>query len=207
MLSPSVVDSIAVGRGASADELAALDRDGYVVVPSLLDDDEVAALADGFERLLALDAQATRHELGTRRTHATNDDPVFAVCWRHRVAIDAAAHVIGSDTFEVGHVDLRDPRPTHGEQALHGDHGDDPVAGLTVTWFIDPFTVDNGATLVVPGSHHGAAGDAVPVIGPAGSVLLRDARLLHGGAHNDTSGTRRSALVFYQRDMPPPTSR
>jgi len=52
-----------------------------------------------------------------QRAKATSENEVFAVCWRNRVVLDAAAHILGS-TFEVGSVDLRDPSPGYGEQVV-----------------------------------------------------------------------------------------
>jgi hypothetical protein len=206
---------IGLGRPAASDELDALDEHGFVVVPALLPDPEIRMLNAEFERLVAADPDCTRHELGTRRAKADNDNDVFAVCWRHRVVLDAAVHVLGS-TFEVGRIDLRDPRPGCGEQRLHPDHGPTPVAGITATWFLDAFNAVNGATRMMAGSHRSppeaseipipgtenpTAGEVVAV-GPAGSVLLRDARLFHAGGRNSTTSPRRSAFVFYQHDIP-----
>ncbi len=210
-------DELAVGRRATTGELAALDEHGFVVIPALLADAEVEPLQAEFERLVAGDERSTLHELGTRRTKATNDNDVFAVCWRHRVVLDAAAHVLGS-TFPVGHVDLRDPVPGHGQQRLHPDHGPTPVPGITATWFLDAFTADNGATRLLSGSHRAPppssevpipgtevpVADEVVVVGPLGSLLVRDARLFHAAGRNSTAGSRRSALVFYQHDIPVP---
>jgi Phytanoyl-CoA dioxygenase (PhyH) len=80
--------------------------------------------------------------------------------------LDAAAHILGS-TFEVGKVDLRDPKPGCGEQRLHPDHGATPLAGITGAWFIDALAADNGATRVLPGSHRSGAPFAseVPIPG------------------------------------------
>jgi hypothetical protein len=208
-------EEIGLGRPATTDELAALDEQGFVVVPSLLPDAEVEMLTAEFERLVASDPQSMRHELGTRRAKAENDNDAFAVCWRHRVVLDAAVQILGS-IFEVGRIDLRDPRPGCGEQRLHPDHGPTPVAGITATWFLDAFTADNGATRVMPGSHRSppqatevpipdtetpVAGEGL-AIGPAGSLLLRDARLFHAAGRNSTTRPRRSAFVFYQHDIP-----
>jgi ectoine hydroxylase-related dioxygenase (phytanoyl-CoA dioxygenase family) len=91
------------------------------------------------------------------------------------------------------------------------------VVDVTATWFIDAFGADNGATRVLPGSHRSGApwGSEVPipgtevpipgevvVVGAAGSLLLRDARLFHAAGRNSTTGHRRSAFVFYQHDIP-----
>jgi hypothetical protein len=210
------VEEIALGRGATADELAALDDVGFVLVPALLSDTQVELLRDEFERLVAIDPQSRRHELGTRRAKARNDNDAFAVCWRHRVVLHAAVHVLGS-IFELGLVDLRDPVPGYGQQRHHPDHGPEPVPGVTATWFLDEFTAGNGATRVLPGSHRSGAfrGCEVPipgsedsfpgeviVAGPAGSLLLRDARLFHAAGRNSSTAPRRSAFVFYQHDIP-----
>ena len=207
------IDALAEGaRRPSEEELDALVTDGYVVVPAVLSATQVELLRAEFERLVAADPQAEVHELGNRRTNASRDNEVFAVCWRHRVVLDAAAHLLGQ-RFEVGHVDLRDPVPPHGVQKHHPDHGPEPCPGLTATWFLDAFTIDNGSTRVLPGSHVGPVPDVrrsdhhpvdgeVVAVGPAGSVLLRDARLYHAAGRNLSAGPRRSALVFYQHHIP-----
>lgn len=217
-LTPERVEALALGRGTTAGELAALDEHGFVVLPTLLDESEVERLRAEFERLVAGDPDTRTHELGNRRTTAANDNDVFAVCWRHRAALESAAHLLGS-TFQVGHVDLRDPEPRYGGvQRLHPDHGPTPEPGITATWFLDRFTVDNGATRMLPGSHRSPPrSDEVPIpgteipgpgevlaVGPAGSLLLRDARLFHAGGLNRSDGPRRSALVFYQREIADP---
>jgi hypothetical protein len=222
-LSLDGLDGFAFGRGATSDELAALEESGFVIVPALLPEATVETLHAEFERLVAEDPRSRLHELGTRRSTATNDNDVFGVCWRHRVVLEAAAFVLGS-TFQVGHVDLRDPNSGHGQQRLHPDHGLTPVPGVTATWFLDAFTADNGATRLLPGSHrslprssevteaglHTIPGSEMPVagevvaLGPSGSLLVRDARLFHAAGRNTTRAPRRSALVFYQHDIPEP---
>jgi hypothetical protein len=92
-------EEMGVGRRAT-DELAALDERGFVIVPVLVSDEEVDPLRAEFERVVE-DAQSKRHEPGTRRAKAASDNGVFAVCWRHRVALDSAAHILGW-TLEVG---------------------------------------------------------------------------------------------------------
>jgi ectoine hydroxylase-related dioxygenase (phytanoyl-CoA dioxygenase family) len=177
----SRVDELAMGRHASNEELTALDERGFVVVPALLSEDEVDRLRAEFERLVAEDPRGRADELGTRRAKGTIDNEALALCWRHRVVLDSAAHVIGT-TFHVSQVHLRDPNPGHGEQRLHPDHGPVPVPGITATWFLDPFTSDNGATRLLPGSHRSPPpssevpipGSEIPVagesvaLGPAG---------------------------------------
>lgn len=210
-------DDVAVGRGATIDELSALDDQGFVVVPALLPEEEVGLLRAEFERLVVEDPQSKIKERGTRRAKGTNDNEVLAVCWRHRVVLDCAAHILGA-TFQCSLVDLRDPNPGCGEQRLHPDHGPTPVPGITATWFLDSFTDANGATRLLPGSHRSPPSSAeVPIpdtenpvageilaLGPPGSLLVREARLFHAGGRNATTETRRSAFVFYQHELPDP---
>jgi ectoine hydroxylase-related dioxygenase (phytanoyl-CoA dioxygenase family) len=70
-----------------------------------------------------------------------------------------------------------------------------------VMWMIDDFTVDNGATLVAPGSHlldqPPDASSLVPAAGPAGTAMAFDARLWHGTGENVSAGTRRIGVLAY----------
>ncbi|OWY62062.1 hypothetical protein B7486_60425, partial [cyanobacterium TDX16] len=131
-LSSGVVERLAVGRRASAQELADLVSHGFVVIGSLLGEPQVESLRSEFDRALRRDESSQSNELGNRRTKVVRENEVFAVCWRHRVVLDAATHLLGS-TYEVGDVDLRDPEPWGGAQRLHPDHGPTPVPGITAT--------------------------------------------------------------------------
>jgi hypothetical protein len=53
----------------------------------------------------------------------------------------------------------------------------------------------------IPGTETPIPGEVVAV-GPAGSLLVRDARLFHAGGRNATKTHRRSAFVFFQHDIP-----
>jgi Phytanoyl-CoA dioxygenase (PhyH) len=71
---------------------------------------------------------------------------------------------------------------------------------LNAIWALSDFREDNGATRILPGSHkydcspeYGKEYDAVTATMPAGSVMLFDSALWHGGGAN-TSGSRRFAL-------------
>ena len=71
---------------------------------------------------------------------------------------------------------------------------------LNAIWALSDFTHDNGATRIIAGSHkldhspeYGREYDAVTATMPAGSVMLFDSALWHGGGAN-TSGARRFAF-------------
>lgn len=67
-------------------------------------------------------------------------------------------------------------------------------------------TIENGCTLVVPGSHRTgeyarqeAMEEAVPIESRAGDIVLWDSRLWHGAGKNNTSSTRWSLIATFAR--------
>ena len=103
----------------------------------------------------------------------------------------------------------------HQDWAFYPYTNDDVLA---VGLLIDDMTEENGPLMVFPGTHKGpvlnhhnngvfagatdlvAEGldmkDAVPLIGPAGSISIHHARLLHGSALNRSTRDRR--VIFYE---------
>ena len=74
---------------------------------------------------------------------------------------------------------------------------------MNVTWFIDDFTEDNGATLIVPGSHklvefpsfELAPSAPAQVTGPAGSMAVLDGRIHHATGLNRTTDRKRRGVI------------
>lgn len=88
----------------------------------------------------------------------------------------------------------------------------DVTAGLITLWMLSPFTRENGATWVVPGSHRVSSnprgrGDKIdeshPIegeiqaTGSVGSVLVFDSRMWHSGGDNLSDKPRVTVLVRY----------
>lgn len=84
---------------------------------------------------------------------------------------------------------------------------DGPLA-INVAWLPTDFTAENGATLVVPGSHRRAPlafdqlarerhPEAVPLEAPAGTAAILDGRLWHQTGENRTRSERRIGLFAY----------
>ena len=74
-----------------------------------------------------------------------------------------------------------------------------PPAVANVMWMISDFGVENGATLVVPGSHRSGCQpdkqvphkiDTVAGVGEAGTALVFDGRLWHAAGRNTSSSSR-----------------
>ncbi len=87
----------------------------------------------------------------------------------------------------------------------------DAVGHLTTIWMLSPFTIENGGTPVVSGSHrarNNPSGDMavdmespypteVQATGPAGSVLVMDSRLWHAIGPNRSSAPRVAVVVRF----------
>lgn len=102
--------------------------------------------------------------------------------------------------------------PYNQEKAGHipAPYADFPVQ-LSSLWMLSDFTLANGGTLIVPGSHRtsnnptGTIGvdrfepypTEMQVTGPAGSVLVFDSRLWHATASNTSDGLRVGMVVRY----------
>jgi ectoine hydroxylase-related dioxygenase (phytanoyl-CoA dioxygenase family) len=103
------------------------------------------------------------------------------------------------------------PHVQHFQSAFHRDFAKDFTAtkplSLNAFWCIDDFTLETGATQVVPFSHAFAElpSDAyiekhsVTVLAPAGSVIFWDSLLLHRTGYNSTERARFGINHMYTR--------
>ncbi|WP_296615386.1 phytanoyl-CoA dioxygenase family protein [Sphingomonas sp.] len=90
----------------------------------------------------------------------------------------------------------------HRDQDLWGVARGDVEYQVNVIWPLTPFTADNGATLLWPGSHRAEAPDqpeGVPVAAEMapGDALLFLGSIVHGGGGNRTEERRRCLLTGY----------
>jgi ectoine hydroxylase-related dioxygenase (phytanoyl-CoA dioxygenase family) len=206
---------------ASLDEATAerLDRDGYAPLPGVLTGRQVQAMRARLAELTAAEGEAAgtevHQETGTDRlADLVNKDPIFEVCFTHPVVLAAVAHVLGE--FRLSSLNSRAARPGQGHQPLHADWGGPvPPPGYQVcnsVWLLDDFTPANGATRVVPGSHllGVRARDALPdpaaahpgevlLLAPAGTVVVVNSHLWHGGTRNRGSQPRRALHGYFTR--------
>ncbi len=95
------------------------------------------------------------------------------------------------------------PQPLHGDQRFAPPDTPYPLIA-NCAWMLDPFTDENGATRVVPGTHRlgdwpedGAEIETLPATGPAGGLMVWDGRLWHGTGANRTPKPRRGILAAY----------
>ena len=207
------------GRELTAAEKARLDEDGFLPLPGILDAGRLEVIRRRLAELSAAEgAQAgteVHQEEGTDRlSDLVNKDPVFDVCFTHPRILAAMAHVLGD--FTLSSLNARAALPGQGQQRLHADWGAAVEAGnyrvCNSIWLIDDFTEANGATRVVPGSHRSATlprevmadpfarhTDEVKVLGQAGTVVIFNSHLWHGGTRNDSGRPRRALHSYFCR--------
>ena len=209
---PALADSARIAPIAAADALA---KDGYCVLSGALPPEPLAAAR------AALDEVATREvAAGTAWLEEPDNQRVWMLLNKGRIFVDLVlrgADLISrsallGDAFLLSNATANIVRPGGKGQASHADQDFIPqpwhrAEVLTLLWMLDPFTEENGATRVLPGSHtSGERRDAADLsaapcaCGEAGSLLILDGRLWHGaGTGRPGAGTRRAVIVNYCR--------
>jgi hypothetical protein len=82
----------------------------------------------------------------------------------------------------------------------------DEVAAMQVAIILEDQTIENGCTVVVPGTHDSGRyaekeyyDHAVPLTPKAGDIVIWDSRLWHGTTKNTTTGTRWAIIATFSR--------
>jgi ectoine hydroxylase-related dioxygenase (phytanoyl-CoA dioxygenase family) len=150
------------------------------------------------------------HEQGTRRlTNLVSEAKSFDGIYTHPRLLAAMFHILQGE-FHLEALNAREALPGQGAQVLHADKPResrtqvDRYVGANSGWLLDDFTPDNGSTRVIPGTHQrlevpyemlpdpaAPHPDEVLVVAPAGSVVVFNNHLWHGGTTNRTSRMRR----------------
>jgi ectoine hydroxylase-related dioxygenase (phytanoyl-CoA dioxygenase family) len=114
------------------------------------------------------------------------------------------------EPYYLNNISARCPLKGHPGQQLHIDSrlaGVNYCITANVIWLLDDFTLENGATRIVPGSHkwkqyaeEGVAHkDEVRITGKKGSALIFNANLWHGGAANHIDELCWAVALGYSR--------
>jgi ectoine hydroxylase-related dioxygenase (phytanoyl-CoA dioxygenase family) len=204
-----------------------LEDQGYLLLSGVLTPGQVAEVVARAEALWGQEgAQAGAEnyiEPGVRRlANLANKGPEFRRLLVHPAVLEAVQLVLGP-RIRLNMLNARDALP-HGTavQPLHtdADHGAKADAHgylvCTAIWMLDPFTRENGATRLVPGTHRGSAlpkevladvlaphPGEVYVSGQPGDVFIFNGHLWHAGGANHTDHPRRAVLAHYARaDQP-----
>jgi ectoine hydroxylase-related dioxygenase (phytanoyl-CoA dioxygenase family) len=204
-----------------AAERDSLDTLGYVVVENVLDPDTLSHVRDRVEYLYALEGELAgsefRFEPGSRRlANLVDKGEIFERLVAISRILELVAHVLG-DRLKLSSFNARSANPLSNEaQPLHCDAGALPdAAGFWVCntiWLLDDFTLENGATRIIPGSQNWSQlpqnvlvdptaphSQEVLVTAPAGAVVVMNTHAWHGGTANRSTYHRRALHAFYCR--------
>ncbi|NNG35431.1 phytanoyl-CoA dioxygenase family protein [Nakamurella aerolata] len=221
-------DQALADLGVTADTLPPqayrqLDEQGFLALPGVIDPAWLDELRARTDELLAFEGGSAGHEVGGQTgvdmlADLLNKGEVFERMLRTPQVLAAVQHVLGD--FRVNSLNYRAAPPGSGNQGLHSDCGNPTDDGryriCNSIWLLDDFTDHNGSTRYVAGTH--TAGklpadvmddvlaphpDQQLLTGTAGTVVIFNAHLWHGGTQNATDTARRGmTLSFTQRDLP-----
>ena len=205
----------------SPEQRRTLDDDGYLVLEGLLSPAQVERLSARFDELVAEEGARAGTEFhqeagASRLANLVDKDPLFDLLWCNPLQLAGISHVLGGHDFKLSSLNARAALPGAGAQPLHPDWlGAVPPGDYQVCnsiWLLDDFTPHNGATRVIPGSHRTGSlellegydnaqphRDEVLVQGKAGTCVVFNSHLLHGGTLNTTDLPRRACHAYFTR--------
>jgi ectoine hydroxylase-related dioxygenase (phytanoyl-CoA dioxygenase family) len=197
-------------QAAVSADIAALGRDGYLILEGLLSPDKVAEVGTDMDRLhQATPLGITDFEgFHTKRIYnlMAKARSVDALCSHPRILAIIEGYL--QNQIQLSSATGITLLPDETSQGLHRDDSvyplprPQPPLMVGTLWAIDAYTTANGGTELIPGSHS-TSEEHVPderpmnIVMPAGSVLLLDGGLWHGDGANTTDQQRRAISLSY----------
>jgi len=209
-----------------------LDEQGYLIFKSLLSRMQVETILTRLEELWSAEGERAGQENyiepGVRRlANLANKGEMFRSLYTHPQVLEIVEMLMGPD-MRASMVNARDVLPHTGvRMPFHMDSDKGRVrdetgySAATAIWMLDEFTVANGATAFVPGSHllgkspkevltdlNASHPNEIVIEGQPGDALVFNGHCWHAGRPNETEGHRRAVLIHYLRaDVPRPENR
>lgn len=202
---------------------AQLDEEGYVVIEGVLPETTRLNLLAKLNRVYGTMHAAGRHVYpgGVGNTERLilnlhNKDAAFVDLLDEPAVFPLIQHMLQSGSYQneepfiVTQFSARDPYAGLAAQQLHIDSrfpGPPHALMAIALWMLNDFTVESGATRLVPRSHlrpfypeNGVKyPDEITVEAPAGSVLLYNGSAWHGGGSKQRDVERWSVIASYAR--------
>ena len=186
--------------------------DGYTVIERAADPELVEGLKQALERI------EREHDLGYAKTsfegfktvrinNLLTYDDLFWEVPLHENVLPVVERVLDRECLLSSFCSLvlgpgQEAQPIHEDtQLIPLPRPHIPIT-INAIWALSDFRHDNGATRIVPGSHkydsspeYGKDYDAVTATMPAGSVMLFDSALWHGGGANTSDAQALRVLL------------
>ncbi len=208
-------DASAERRGVDPGWIASLleelhDR-GYVVLPDLVPRDTMAGIKAAALPYLTHDGRNEIEGYRTRRIYAVIQKTLACNPLVEHPLILALLDQLLMPNYLLSQLQVIDIHSGEVAQPLHHDDGFYPIPrprraiSAATIWAVDDFTEENGATLVLPGSHlwdgrvptDADKRELVPAVMPSGSAILFLGTLWHGAGANRSAATRMAATAQY----------
>lgn len=191
---------------------------GYGVIDSGLSADQVAEVAQAFDRTTAsyraqfgANRLSQQNEQHTIRAMLVHGEPVFRqLATNPRVLALVASLIRGKYLLNQQNGIINPPKQDYSQGKWHRDlpyqHfvSSSPLA-INALYCVDDFTVDNGATVVLPATHKTEAfpsaafvdANTLQLTARAGDFLVLDCMVYHKGNMNRTDQIRRAVNHVY----------
>ncbi len=199
-----------VDAGVLEADMRKLEEDGYVIIESLLSADEIAEIKAALRPLLAHTGRNAFEGHNTQRLYAVPEKTRATDRLIEHPRVLALLDRMFLPNYLLSQCQAINIMPGEEAQYLHADDGfyrvprPRPPLGAATVWAIDDFAKDNGATVVVPGSHTwpdgrmpGAGDRTIKAVMPAGSVVFYPGTLWHGGGANLSAAPRLAVTCQY----------
>jgi ectoine hydroxylase-related dioxygenase (phytanoyl-CoA dioxygenase family) len=201
------------------DALAGVRDDGYAIVEDILSPatlDRTRAAMYRVQARIREDIGPERldraGELGVLRLMVGYDESFCGLFEQDEIlaVVDATVSPTAILHLQNGLILPPQPAPTDGlfQTSFHQDfprHLGGYVASINVFLAIDPFTEENRATLLIPGSHQRPdrpdEATAIPALCPAGSAIVFDSTLWHAAGHNRSASNRLAVNQQFTRSF------
>ncbi|MFI6044421.1 phytanoyl-CoA dioxygenase family protein [Nocardia sp. NPDC051321] len=197
-----------IDAAVCAADLAALQRDGYVILPDLLTPQELDDIREAVAPLLNHHGRNMFEGQSTQRVYSVLNKTRSCDRIADHPRVLALLDRLFLPNYLLSMLQVINILPGEQAQMLHTDDGFYPLPrprtalGAATIWAIDDFTADNGATEIIPGSHLWGhrmpeESEREPVVMKAGSCVFFVGTLWHGGGANRTQTSRLAVTAQY----------
>jgi ectoine hydroxylase-related dioxygenase (phytanoyl-CoA dioxygenase family) len=216
---------------------AEYERNGFIVVPDVFSAAEIAELRRVTDEFVTDSAKVAANDAvyDLEDTHSADQPrvrrlksphaihPAYFQASRNEKVLAILKDLWGSVRFDTGKLNMKSagygaPVEWHQDWAFY-PHTNDDLAAVGI--MLDDVDMQNGAMMIVPGSHKGPIHDhhgpdgrfcgamdpatcdidvstALPCLGKAGSITVHHVRAVHGSATNFSGRERRFLLYQYR---------
>ncbi len=189
-----------------------IERDGYVIIENLISPELVAEIKEDLIPRFSYDSGRNNFEgFKTQRLYAFFEKSLICNPLVEHPLILGCLDRVFEPNYLLSQLQAINILPGEEQQPLHHDDlfyrvpRPRPALGAATIWAIDEFTQQNGATVVIPGSHlwddrqptEDDRKNLEPVVMPAGSVVLFLGTLWHAGGANRTDAARLCVSAQY----------